>query len=146
MKKTEIAHPDFIGSWELIEWTNQAKDGTIGFPFGKGVTGQITYGSDGTMSVQIMKNDRPHFQSGDPLNGSPEEMTDAFKGFIAYCGTYEVHVDSNQVVHHIQISSFPNWVGQNQTRTFTFEGNKLTLSTDYIGANKHTLVWRKIGI
>ncbi len=144
MKKAEITNEKFNGSWELLEWTNESKEGTIGFPFGKDITGQITYGSDGSMSVQIMKKNRPTFRSGDPLDGMAEEMIDAFKGFIAYCGTYEINQDSNQVVHQIRISSFPNWVGKVQVRKFEFNGDRLTLSTDYIGPNKHTLVWRKI--
>ena len=91
-----------------------------------------------------MKNNRPQFLSEDPLQGQPDEVVIAFKGFIAYSGNYEVNLNSKQVVHQIKISSFPNWVGQNQIRKFEFNEDKLTLSTDFIGPNKHKLVWRKI--
>lgn len=56
----------------------------------------------------------------------------------------EVNLNSNQVVHQIKISSFPNWVGQNQIRNFEFNEDELTLSTDIIGSSRHKLVWRKI--
>ena len=133
----------FVGSWELKEWTAELNDGNKVFPFGEDAIGRITYESNGNMSVQIMKNKRPQFLSEDPLQGEPDEVVDAFKGFIAYCGNYEVDLNSNQVAHQIKISSFPNWVGQIQIRNFEFNEDRLTLSTDMIGSSKHKLVWRK---
>ena len=134
----------FVGSWELQQWTTETSDGRIEFPFGEDAIGLITYELDGIMSVQIMKNDRPQFLSEDPLQGQPDEIATAYTGFIAYCGKYEIHHDSNLVVHQIKISSFPNWVGQNQIRQFAFNEDTLILSTDLIGLNKHRLVWKKL--
>jgi hypothetical protein len=144
MENIGIKNQKFVGSWELQEWTIESNDGRIESPFGKDAIGQITYESNGNMSVQIMKKNRPQFHSEDPLKGRPDEVAIAFNGFIAYCGNYEVNLNSNQVVHQIKISSFPNWVGQNQIRNFKFDEDILTLSTDFIGLNKHKLVWRKI--
>ena len=139
-----MKNQQFVGSWELQEWTIESKDGKKEFPFGADAIGQINYESNGNMSVMIMKNNRHQFLSEDPLQGQPDEVVIAFKGFIAYSGNYEVNLNSKQVVHQIKISSFPNWVGQNQIRKFEFNEDKLTLSTDFIGPNKHKLVWRKI--
>jgi hypothetical protein len=47
---------------------------------------------------------------------------------MAYCGRYEVHGD--HVVHHIEQSLFPNWVGTSQKRFIELEGDRLTLTTD----------------
>ena len=142
MKNMKNQH--FVGSWELLEWTIESKDGKREYPFGTDAIGQLNYESNGNMSVMIMKNNRPQFPSEDPLQGQADEVVVAFKGFIAYSGYYEVNHNSNQVAHQIKISSFPNWVGQNQIRKFEFNEDKLTLSTDFIGPNKHNLVWRKI--
>jgi len=144
MENMEITSQKFIGSWELKEWTAELNDGRKVSPFGEDAVGRITYESDGNMSVQIMKNNRPQFLSEDPLQGQPDEVVAAFHGFIAYCGNYEVNLNSNQVIHQIKISSFPNWVDQNQVRNFKFNEDQLTLSTDIIGSSKHKLVWRKI--
>jgi hypothetical protein len=38
-----------------------------------------------------------------------------------------VHQDT--VVHHIEVSLFPNWKGVDQVRRFAFDGDRLTLST-----------------
>ncbi len=134
----------FVGSWELKKWTAELNDGTIIFPFGEDALGRISYESNGSMSVHLMKNNRLKFHSEDPLQAKPEEVIVAFNEFLSYCGTYKVYTNPNQVVHQIDISSFPNWTGQNQIRKFEFKEDKLILITDTIGSSKHKLVWQKI--
>lgn len=133
----------FTGSWKLKEWTAELKSGDIVFPFGKDAKGIITYDKFGNMAVQVMKNERPPFLSEDPLQAQPDEILDAYNGFIAYSGRYEVDTNSNKVTHQIKISSFPNWIGQNQIRYYKFKDDMLILSTDMIGASKHRLLWEK---
>lgn len=139
----KITNEKFVGSWELVEWIAEFKDESIIFPFGEDARGQIHYYNNGNMSVQIMRNNRSRFFSDDPLQAQPDEMAAAYNGFIAYCGKYEVNLSSNQVVHKIEISSFPNWVGQNQIRYYEFDESKLILSTDFIGLSRHKLTWKK---
>ncbi|NQU51283.1 MAG: lipocalin-like domain-containing protein [Bacteroidetes bacterium] len=71
-------------------------------------------------------------------------MVVVYQEFLSYCGRYEVYSNPDQVVHQIKISSFPNWIGQNQIRKFEFKENNLILSTDTIGSSRHKLVWEKI--
>jgi hypothetical protein len=139
----KIINKRFIGSWELKEWTAELNEGGKVFPFGKDAIGQITYDSNGNMAVQIMKNNRPHFLSEDPLQAHPDEVVVAYNGFMAYCGNFVVNHNSGQVVHQIKISSIPNWVGQNQIRNFEFDEDMLILSTDIIGSRRHKLIWGK---
>ena len=134
----------FIGSWELKKWTAELNDGTIFFPFGEDAVGRITYDINGEMSVQLMKSNRQKFHSEDPLQAKPEEVLVAFNEFLSYCGSFKVHTNPDQVVHQIKISSFPNWIGQNQIRKFEFTDDKLILSTDTIGSSKHKLIWQKL--
>ena len=141
-----MKNENFAGTWELLNWTAELNDGTEFFPFGEDAIGRIAYDSHGNMSVHIMKNNRPKFQSEDPLQGTPNEMLSAFGDFISYCGTYDLYDNPNQVVHQIKISSFPNWTGQNQIRKFEFIDDKLILSTDTIGSSKHKLIWQKVKI
>lgn len=134
----------FDGSWELKKWTAELKSGEIVFPYGADAKGILTYDKYGNMAVQLMKNNRPKFSSEDPLNAQPEEVWDAYNGFIAYSGSYEVDTSSNKVIHHIKLTSFPNWVGKNQTRYYEFKDDNLILSTDLIGESKHKLIWEKL--
>ena len=133
----------FVGSWHLIEWTAELTNGEIIFPSGKDAKGRITYEAEGDMAVQIMKNNPAKFLSEDPLQARPNEIVDSYGGFIAYCGQYVVNHNSNQVVHQIEISSFPNWVGQNQVRYYEFRDDLLILSTDVIGSGRHKLIWKR---
>ena len=83
------------------------------------------------------------FASEDPLQAKPEEVIAAFISFMAYSGKYEVDVASSRVIHHIKLSSFPNWVGQDQVRYYEFQDNHLILSTNFIGESRHKLTWKK---
>ncbi|GAA4279825.1 lipocalin-like domain-containing protein [Gaetbulibacter aestuarii] len=133
----------FIGSWKLLEWSITGTDGTVSKPFGDHPIGRISYEANGQMAVQIMKENRTSFASEDFLKARTDEILPAFQSFIAYCGTFDVDLNSKTVVHHISISSFPNWIGQDQVRKFEFKEGQLILSTDFIGSNKHKLVWEK---
>lgn len=134
-----IANEKFDGSWELKKWTEELTNGEIVFPYGEDAKGIITYDEYGNMAVQLMKNNRPEFLSEDPLNAQPEEVWDAYNGYIAYSGSYEVDTSSNQVTHHIRLSSFPNWVGQKLIRYYEFKDDNLILITD-----RHKLIWEKL--
>ncbi|MEJ7815293.1 MAG: lipocalin-like domain-containing protein, partial [Rubrobacter sp.] len=43
------------------------------------------------------------------------------------CGRYDFLGDT--VVHHGEMSLFPNWIGADQERLVDLRGNRLTLST-----------------
>jgi hypothetical protein len=139
-----MENEEFVGNWELIRWTTELNDGTLAFPFGEDAVGRITYENNGQMSVNLMKTHRHKFHSEDPLQAKPDEVVKAYNEFLAYCGNYEVYVNSNQVVHQIKLSSFPNWVDQNQIRKYEFKEDKLILSTDTIGSGRHKLIWQKM--
>ena len=59
--------------------------------------------------------------------GSAEEKPQAAETYVSYCGRYEFRGDT--VIHHVALSSFPNWVGVDQERLVKLNGNRLTLST-----------------
>jgi len=75
------------------------------------------------------------------------EIKSAFEGFVGYYGAYEVDEEQGTVTHHLEGSSFPNWVGTDQRRFFEFSGSRLTLSTPPIafGGQDVTgvLIWER---
>jgi Lipocalin-like domain len=133
----------FVGNWELLEWKAESDNGKTIHPFGSDAKGVIAYDGQGRMAVQIMKANRPAFLSQDPLQGKPEEKIDAYDGFLAYSGSYQVDEALGQVIHNVNISSFPNWIGQAQVRDFKFKDDLLILSTAMIGSWRHKLIWKK---
>ncbi len=74
----------------------------------------------------ISRTGRARFAAGDLLSGTTEEKARAGEGFVAYAGRYSFHGD--HVVHHVELSLFPNWVGTDQQRTVELAGDRLTLS------------------
>ena len=57
--------------------------------------------------------------------------------------------DQDTVIHHIEISSFPNWIGNAQVRFAELDGDLLTLSTKpmtFQGVERTAkLVWERVG-
>jgi hypothetical protein len=113
---------------------------------GSDAVGYITYTTDGFMHVTLMASGRALYSRADLLGGSIEEKAAAAGSFVAYCGRYEIGQD--RVYHHIEVCSFPNWVGVKQERIFEFQGNRLFLSTDPIlmeGKQRTAhLIWERI--
>ena len=123
-----MTKPDnrLVGTWRLTSWENQDSAGKITFPVGRDARGYIIYTADGYVSVQIMTAQRQRFAADDLLQGSTDEKARAAETFIAYCGRYELASDT--VIHHVELSLFPNWVGTRQVRRIEMAGDRLTLS------------------
>ena len=79
------------------------------------------------MSVAFMSAGRPSFKSDDLRGGSIEEKVLALDTYFSYCGRYQLR--GEEVVHHVEVSLFPNWTGQDQARFYRFDGDRLILST-----------------
>jgi hypothetical protein len=97
------------------------------------------------MSVAFMRANRPRFATGDILGGTTEEKVAAAESYVSYCGKYEIQGD--KVIHHIEVSFFPNWIGVDQERIFGFDGDRLSLSTPPLlvgGAQQSAyLIWER---
>lgn len=112
-----------VGSWRLVSWENRSADGTVTYPLGRHAVGLIIYTADGYMSVAIMCADRGPFAAGDLLRGTSEEKARAAETYVSYCGRYEFRGDS--VIHHVELSLFPNWSGVDQERLVEVTGDRL---------------------
>ena len=135
-----------IGTWRLVFWENRSVDGQISYPLGEDAAGYIMYNQDGYMFVAIMRSDRANFAVGDLLSGSMEEKAYAAGTYVSYCGRYEFRGDT--VIHHVELSLFPNWVGVEQERLVEVRGDRLTVSTHpmlFGGAQRTAhLVWERV--
>jgi hypothetical protein len=108
----------------------------------------LIYDAGGNFSGQIVNQDRPPFESGNLLRGTPEEIKAAFEGYIAYYGTYEVDETAGRLTHHVQGSLFPNWIGLEQTRLYEIADGSLRMTTPpFVGERAQltlTLIWERI--
>ena len=79
------------------------------------------------MFVAIMASHRLRFAHDDLLSATKEEEAQAEETYVSYCGRYDFLGD--RVVHHVELSLFPNWIGGDQERLVDLRGERLTLST-----------------
>lgn len=133
----------FAGAWKLISYDLRFPSGTVSKPFGEQPSGRILYQTNGQMSAQLMKPELGSFASADPLKATKDEAEGAWRNYIGYWGTYRVDAKAKVVVHRIEGGWLPNWVGQEQIRSFRFSGNQLILEADTTAWHA-TLVWQRI--
>jgi len=116
-----------VGSWRLVACEHKRSDGSSHYPWAKDAQGTLIYTADGRMSAFVMKANRKPFHAKGFFDGSPEEKARAVDDCLSYSGRYRV--ESNQVIHILELSLFPNWIGTEQARFFKLEGSSLSLSS-----------------
>jgi hypothetical protein len=140
---------DLVGTWRLRSWKNVGSDGSSVDPLGEHPVGYIFYNHDGYMSVEIMAAHRAAYQAPDVFGGSEAERSAAISTYLSYSGPFEVMSDQDAVIHHIEVCSFPNWIGNAQVRFAHLDGDLLTLSTKpmiFQGVERRAeLVWERVG-
>ena len=143
---SDAAANPLVGNWRLRSYTAQNADGDTMHPLTENPLGILSYDADGRMSVTLTQTDRPRFASDNAFQSAEAERAAAFDTYFSYCGTYIVHPD--HVVHHIELCSFPNWNGTEQTRLYALEGDILTLRTPPMPGKETnivaTLTWERI--
>ena len=136
-----------IGVWELRSWEYVVNDKVVGYPLGEKASGFIAYHPIGFMSVEISAPTRVRLPNDDPFEGDPELLALDAKRYLSYCGPFSI-VSENELIHHLKLCSFENWVGTDQHRYAQLNENTLTLSTppQLLHGQKgiSRLVWQRI--
>ncbi|MBV9302474.1 MAG: lipocalin-like domain-containing protein [Acidobacteriaceae bacterium] len=134
----------FVGSWTLVSFEHVPPSGEVLKPFGDSPAGLILYHPDGHMSAQVSAGSRKKLACEDPLEASPEEAAEAWRTYFGYWGSFAVDAEKRVVVHRVEGSSFPNWIGTEQVRHFRFDGaNRLILETQFPSGHS-TVIWQRI--
>ena len=108
------------------------------------LAGWTLHDEQGNMSGQVMRPGRADVVHGE---SGLQEVRAAYAGYIAYFGRFEVNEAQDTVVHHVQGSLIPGWVGGHQVRRLRFDGDLLILSANVRkggGTVEHVLTWRRI--
>jgi len=130
------ASEKFVGSWKLISFERTSRAGEVSYPLGRDAVGRITYDAAGRMSVQIMQPNRP--------KEGALQMFAAHGGYLAYFGSYTVDESRGVVIHNVEASLFPDYIGTAQERHYTFTGNRLMLTADAPQSGHSKLIWERI--
>ena len=113
----------------MVSIEGQSSDGTITRDWGPAPLGIWIFTENGYLSVQIVDPDREPFQSGDFLRPTEAELERAFSGYFGYFGKYTTDEAAEEVVFHVEGAAYPNYIGTDQQRFFSIDGNRLTVRT-----------------
>jgi len=137
-----------LGAWRLVSWESVADDGSVTHPMGSDPEGVVVYTPDGTMMTTLGRAARTPITGGDMMGGPEAERVAAFSSFVAYQARF--HMEGGDIIHTVEMSLFPNWVGTAQRRhvELAADGRSLVLSSDPFllrGAmSRQVLAWRRI--
>jgi hypothetical protein len=143
--RAQNAEEQFVGTWSLVSIRYVRPDGSAIEPFGPNAKGMLVF--DGThFSTEVFAANLPKFKSNNRMIGTPQDYEAISHGVVAYFGTYTVDQGAKIVTLHIERSSFPNWEGADQKRTFEFVNDELRYTAANSTANPAEaaqLVWKR---
>lgn len=115
-----------VGTWTLQAADVVHPDGSRSHDYGDAPKGLLMIDRAGRYSLQIFRSDRPRFADPAKARASAQEYRAAVMGSSTHYGTLAVEPARHQLVFRIEGASFPNWEGQQQTRTFELHGDTLS--------------------
>ena len=119
----------FVGTWKLHSRIDQDSNlSVLNEPtLGSDPISILIYDQFGNMSVQIMKRNRNQ-DSVIQLQEKISNNSQAFNGYDAYFGTYEIDAARQEVTHTIGGSINPEDVGKKLKRDYNLKSDTLWLS------------------
>ena len=142
------AAEQILGTWKLVSYVGEdVASGTRSDVMGAHPSGFIEYGRDGRMILIIVGTDRRK-----PLGSvaTPAEAQALLTSMLAYAGAYTLDSPAHTVTHHIDVSWDETRTGETHVRTYRFEGDRLTITTqpsrDPASGRQsvRTLVWERV--
>ena len=118
-----------VGSWRLVSSEGHSSDGNIEHDQGESPAGRAMFDANGRLSLHLTRPNRTNWASGDFLRPTQDECLETARDYFGYFGSYTIDDDAGVVTFHVEGAAYPNYVGTDQVRYFTIEGNRLILRT-----------------
>ncbi len=134
------------GSWTLVSVVVE-QDGKKIEPVGSQPKGYMIVTPDGRYSWILLKAGLPKFVADNRMKGTAEENQAIVQGSLAAYGTYKVVNEKEHAVQvHIEGSTFPNWDGQDQKRTWNVKGDELSITNPVtsVGGGVAYLIFKRV--
>ncbi len=122
-----MTRDDLVGSWSLIRFWFTDDDGVEMDPLGGDAVGHLLLAEDGHYAFTMMRSGRTSYESGDLLAGSEAEKSEAAAGYVSFGGDWSF--DGEAIRFGVTYSLMPNWVGGEQRRLASMNGEELVLQT-----------------
>jgi hypothetical protein len=146
---------NMAGVWELVSLQDHRPNGDVLDWMGKQPTGTLIYSPEGRMSLQILRD--PPSRVVGPMwssdgrdlvaGASADEIRDAYRGFYAYFGTWELDEAAHTVTHRVQGSVRSMEVGVPYVRPYELSGERLVLRSPIVAADgerqTRVVTWRR---
>jgi Lipocalin-like domain len=121
-----------VGTWHLVRYIDTPEGGAPIQAYGSEPIGIFIFTSDGHVSISIMRN--PPDITVATADPDPEACIPGW--YCSYFGTYTVNYKRGIWVTHVVGGNIPAYLGTDQPRTFTINGNTLTISETYMAGDK----------
>ncbi|MBI4056373.1 MAG: lipocalin-like domain-containing protein [Elusimicrobia bacterium] len=135
-----------LGAWRLLSHTRRDEKGKISHPLGRRPLGYLIYSPKGFMSVCMMSRNRFQLRTPDFKNASSHQKARAAETYMSYAGKYELRKD--KVIHHVEVSLIPSWVGRKFPRKIGWIEDRLSLCSPpfLLNGKKHTthVLWERV--
>jgi hypothetical protein len=133
-----------FGAWHLAAFNSVHADGSKLTVFGDNPDGIAFFDSTGHYIITVMRTDRAKYAANDRTQGSADENKATTQGTFTYFGTYTVSEPDHTLNIHVVGSSFPNWNGTDQKRTFAVSADELKLTNPVASTGGTTeVVWKR---
>lgn len=144
-----------IGSWSLVSRESTGPDGKVIPDSGLASTpaGILIYDRSGHVAAQLSRKNRTmdifSQECGEAaqIKGRPDTAQTVL-GYDAYFGTYTIDETTSTVTHHLEFAIFPGDIGKDIKRSFTLDGNTLTIKFNTTTKEAiyvtRTLVWKRL--
>jgi len=135
---------ELVGTWTMVSIT-QEQDGKQTDLFGPNPQGRLIRDTDGHVFYIATRGDLPKFASNNRAAGTPEENKAVVQGSISYFGTVTANEADKTYTQHIEVCTFPNWIGVERKSTYTINGDELiaTTSGSSVGEGTVRVVYKR---
>jgi hypothetical protein len=134
---------DVVGTWTMVSNVTE-QGGKKTEPYGTNPRGIMVLDANGRYVLTVTRPGLPQFGSNNRMTGTAEENAAIIQGSISHFGTYSVSEADKTINFRIETSTFPNWDGVEQKRSFTLTGDELkyTIATGS-GGGTVQVVWKR---
>jgi hypothetical protein len=133
---------DLVGTWQLTSQMNTAANGAKTESFGANPLGLTIYTADGHYTQILTRPGISKVAANNRMNGTADENKAIVQGSIANFGTYSVQ--GNKLTLKMEGSTYPNWIGAEQTWNVSIKGNVMMVDLPSSSAGSSESTWKRI--